>query len=926
MPATLPPPGAEDALYLVDLSGYVFRAYHAIAPLTNSKGEPTNATLGTTNMLQKIVDVRKPAYFAVAMDSRTRTFRKDVDPRYKANRPAAPVDLQQQMQRCEEIVRGYAIPVFQEDGLEADDLIACVVQRALAEGLRVVLASADKDLMQLVQDDDERVVLWDTMRDRVYGPEEVHAKFGVAPSKLRDLLALTGDTSDNVPGVRSVGPKTAADLLNQYGTLDGIYANLESIKRIKLKEALETHRDDAFISQRLVTLRADCNIDWDRDRLAYGGADVEALKVLFTDLEFNRLLHNLDRGGPPLEVAGGSPPPASKRPSKKPEPKEHAPLPEVTVQVVGTEADLVRLANEARARKQLAIAVFADKPEPTSQTPLAFSLAYEPGTAFYVPVGHRYLGVPDQLDFATVERVLSPLLHDASITTIAYDVKSTEVLFRREEQDSRQRPAGTLFDLHVAAYLVDESAPNTFDELLQRELGARAGALPPAPKKGLLPLDQLEVERAAELLGPDAARMLLLADRLREGLEAGGVAELARDVEFPLVHVLADLETEGVLVDTSTLGTLGARFSEEMALLEAKAKELAGRDFSLRSRDQLEAILFDELKLPSKKKTPKGGRSTDHAVLDELVELHELPGVILEYRELDKLKGTYVDALPRYVNPRTGRIHTRFWQTVAATGRLSSSDPNLQNIPIRSALGREIRKAFVAPPGAQIVSCDYSQIELRIMAHLADDAVLGRAFSEAVDVHEYTASLVFEVPREQVTREMRGRAKTINFGVLYGMGEMRLARSLGISRAEAGEFIGAYFERYAGVRRFLSRTVDEARRGEGVRTLLGRRRYLPNLASPNRMLRMEAERIAKNTPIQGTAADILKLAMLRLREPVTPSAKMVLTVHDELVFEVPLEERDRIESLVRDVMQSVIELRVPLVVDLGFGPTWAEAK
>ena len=419
--------------------------------------------------------------------------------------------------------------------------------------------------------------------------------------------------------------------------------------------------------------------------------------------------------------------------------------------------------------------------------------------------------------------------------------------------------------------------------------------------------------------------MLLLETRLRGALETGEVAELARTLEFPLVHVLADLETEGVLVDVSALGAIGARFGEELALLEAKAKELAGRDFALRSRDQLEAILFDELRLPSKKKTQKGARSTDAAVLEELAELHELPQVLLDYRELDKLKGTYVDALPRFVNPRTGRIHTRFWQTVAATGRLSSSDPNLQNIPIRSALGREIRKAFVAPDGARIVSCDYSQIELRIMAHLAGDAVLGRAFSEEVDVHEYTASLVFDVPREQVTRELRGRAKTINFGVLYGMGEQRLARTLGITRAQAGEFIGAYFERYAGVRRFMSRTLEEARRGEAVRTLSGRRRFLPNLSSSNRGLRMEAERIAKNTPIQGTAADILKLAMLKLREPVVPSAKMVLTVHDELVFEVKESEVDEAREKIARAMEQVVQLSVPLLVTSGAGASWDAA-
>ena len=918
--ASLPAPGATDVLYLVDLSGYVFRAYHAIAPLSNSKGEPTHATYGTTVMLQRIVDGRKPAFFAIAMDS-TRSFRKEIDARYKATRPPPPSDLRMQMERCEEIVRAYAVPVFQHDGYEADDLIACVVDRAVADGLQVVIASADKDLMQLVHDDDERVLLWDTMRDKVYGPAQVREKFGVPPSQLRDLLALMGDSSDNVPGVPSVGPKTAADLLGQHATLEGIYENLAQIKRVKLREALETHRADAFVSQDLVTLRHDCPIEWDREQLAYGGADREALRALFSELEFSRLLQNLDRGS---EVAGGTPPQGGRRKRTGSVAPAKPAIDPPSVQVIGTRDELAAFAAAARAAKSFAVAVLADSADPMSQQVIGLTLAHDASRAYYLPLGHRYLGAPTQLSEADVREHLAPLVADEALTTISYDVKSLEVWLWREDRDAR--PAGGLFDLHLAAYLLDAEARNELDALFERELGVRAGALPAPAKKGKpAPLDTLEVETVASALAPDASYMLLLAERLRTALVGGQLEKLADEIELPLVHVLADMEREGVLVDIGALGTIGARFGEEMAKLETRAKELAGHDFSLRSRDQLESILFDQLKLPSKKKTPKGGRSTDAAVLDELADLHELPSVILEYRELDKLKGTYVDALPRYVNPRTGRIHTRFLQTVAATGRLSSHDPNLQNIPIRSALGREIRKAFIAPAGTQIVSCDYSQIELRIMAHLADDPALLEAFRGGHDVHQYTASLVFEVPTGEVTAEMRRRAKTINFGVMYGMGEARLARQLGISRAEAADFIGAYFERYAGVRRFLARTVDEARRGEAVHTLLGRRRFLPNLHSPNRGLRMEAERVAKNTPIQGTAADILKLAMLALRTPVVPSAKMVLTVHDELVFEIKDAEVEEARAKITAVMEGVATLRVPLDVSSGAGHNWDAA-
>jgi DNA polymerase-1 len=911
MPATLPAPGAPGVLYLVDLSGYVFRAYHAIAPLSSSKGEPTHAVLGTVNMLQKVVNERKPAMLAVAMDSRTRSFRKDLDERYKANRPAPPPDLKQQMARCEEVVRAFNIPVFQEDGLEADDLIAGVVARAEKEGVRVVVVSADKDLMQLVHDGDDQVVLWDTMHNRVYGPEEVRAKLGVPPSQVRDYLALCGDSSDNVPGVPSVGPKTAADLLAQFGSLDGIYAGLAQVKRQKLRETLEAHVQDARISQRLVTLRTDMHVPWDAAHLAYGGADVEELRRLFVELEFGRLLERL-----PAPAAGAGP----AKPSAPAAPAAPAKIARAHV-LVEAASQIAELAQAAQRAGRLALEAVGSAADPNQSAILGLALAAEEGRGCYVPVGHRYLGAPAQVPWADVKDALSAVLSDARVRKVGADLKTTEVLLARH---------GVLlgeptFDVRIAGYLLDPEAPGALEDLAQRELEV----VLPADKRAKKPeeLEMLEVERAAELLGPRADAALSVASRLAPRLEAEGLAKLIDEVEAPLARVLAQMELAGVLVDTAQLGEIGKKAEGELRELERQAHQAAGHEFALRSRDQLEKILFDELALPVLKRTPKGGRSTDADVLEELALEHPLAKIVLQHREIDKLKGTYLDALPRYVNKATGRIHTRFMQTVAATGRLSSVDPNLQNIPIRTELGRTVRKAFVAPPGCSLVCADYSQIELRVLAHLSRDAVLLETYQKGEDVHARTASLVFDVPLGEVTSDMRRKAKTINFGVIYGMGDAALARQLDIPRAEAARFIEAYFRRYEGVARFMQSTVEGARRGEAVRTILGRRRFLPNLHSANRGLRMEAERIAKNTPIQGTAADILKVAMVTLgNAPVVPGARMVLTVHDELVFEAPDAAVEETKARVKAAMEGAMALDVPLVVDVGAGKSWADAK
>jgi DNA polymerase-1 len=860
-------------------------------------------------MLQKVVGERKPHMLGFAMDSRSRTFRHAVDARYKATRPAPPPDLSQQMNRVEQIMRAYDAPCFQKDGYEADDLIAAVSVRALGEGWRVVIVSADKDLMQLVRDDDDRIVLWDSMREKVYGPNEVREKLGVLPSRVRDYLALTGDTSDNVPGVPGVGPKTASDLLSQFGSLDAIYAGLDRIEKPKLRESLRANEADARISQKLVTLDASMPIEWDKERLIWGGAHVDELRRLYSELEFNRQLDQLDIVAEAArEVAI-----AKAGPSLR------------TYDCVLDVQALERLVEEARVTGVVGVALETTGGDAMRSEIVGLSLATRPGEGHYIPMRHRYLGCPPQLDWARVRSVVAPLMADAKVTKVGHDVKEMAVSLSRAGAPLD----GAAFDTHLAAYLIDPESPNGMKELARRELGVGVVRFEETVGKARGPqltFEGLEIERAAEFAAAGAELALALRARFEPRLAAEGLDHLMRDVEMPLARVLADIEMHGVLVDVAVLEKLGREVERSLQNIEADCKRIAARDFVLRSRDQLEKLLFDDLKLPVVKRTPKGGRSTDADVLEALADKHALPARVLEFRELDKLKGTYIDALPRCVNPATGRIHTRFDQAVAATGRLASSDPNLQNIPIRTELGRAIRGAFVAPPGHSILSADYSQIELRVLAHLSQDPELIDAFASGEDVHLRTAALIFDKPRDQVTADQRRAAKTINFGVIYGMGDSALAKQIGTSREEAAHFIQAYFARYAGVARFMDRTVDAARKGEAVRTLLGRRRFLPNLHSANRALRLEAERVARNTPIQGTAADILKLAMIALgHRGAAGGARMVLTVHDELVFEV---EETRIEEAARSIresMEKAIELAVPLVVDVGWGKNWAEA-
>jgi DNA polymerase-1 len=903
MPTSLPPPGDDRTLYVIDLSGYVFRAYHGVGPLSSSKGEPTNATFGVTNMLNSLVRNQRPTYLAVAMDSPSPTFRHLMYPAYKANRPPPPPDLAQQMARCREVAEAYAIPVFQHDGVEADDLIATCVRLAKQHNLKVVVASGDKDLLQLVDDD---VICWDAMRARVYGADEVKEKWGVAPDRVADLLALMGDSSDNIPGVAHVGEKTAAKLLAEHGSLDGIYKSLDKIKG-KVKENLQLHESDARLSRELVALKDDVPMRFDLPSLRYGGYDKQRLKALLLDLEFQRLADAVDAAGPAPVTAA-------------------EPQPDIVHEAVLTEAALDAAIAACRAKGWFAVDTETTSLNTTEALLVGVSLSWKPLHGVYIPIEHRVIGDPAQLPRALVLDRLRPLFADPAVRKCGQNIKYDDVILRR----AGVPVVGYDYDTMLASYLLDpERHTHKLDEIAKTELNYEMipyEAVTKVAKGPQLTFDQVDIARATRYAAEDAEVVARLVDRLRPRVESEGLWPLLRDVELPLAHILGAMEEAGVLLDTAKLKALSNTVGKDIARLEKEAQDLVGKPFNPNSPRQLETILFDDLKLPVVKRT-KTSRSTDAEVLEELSDKHPLPAKILEVRSLVKLQGTYLEALPLLVG-RDGRIHTSYHQAVAATGRISSSDPNLQNIPIRTAVGREIRAAFVAPPGHEILSADYSQIELRVLAHLSHDPILVDAFQRGEDVHARTAMEVFKVPRDQITRDMRARAKTVNFAVIYGQGEGSLSKQLGIPREEAGKFITHYFETFATLRKYMDSVVEKARAGEGVRTLLGRRRFLPDLHSSNRALRLAAERMATNTPIQGTSADIIKLAMIavdrRLRE-MRARARMLLTVHDELVFEVPTEEREAVGAAVRETMQGVMTLDVPLVVECGWGPDWGAA-
>jgi DNA polymerase-1 len=916
MSSTLPPPGSPNVLYLIDLAGYVFRAYHAIAPLTNANGESTHATLGTTNMLVKLIADRKPRLLAVAMDSKGPSFRKAIDPNYKANRPPPPPDLSVQMERCRSIVAALGIPLFQQDGIEADDFIATVVRVARAQGIQVVIVSSDKDLMQLVSEDS--VWQWDSMRNKVFGPAEVEEKFGVRPDQVRDYLALVGDSSDNVPGVPGIGPKTATELLRAHQTLAAIYANLDAVTKPRWRELLRDNHASATMSERLVTLKDDLPVDVDPSTLGWHGladpsVDRAGLRAIFQELGFQRLLDTLPKDDAATTARG-----AANAASAEVTTGAATPAGNDHLQIVTTTAALEQLCVTLASAGAVTLATLTDDAGPMRAILHGMLLQTSGGPCHFLPTA------------LLRSSAATPFLRwlNSSHPKVGHDLKTSEVHLRHHLGVAFLGLGGVCMDTLLASYLLEPEASHDFEAIAARLLDGETVPADPTPASiGTLVVDLQAADEQALLHRMSA--LTRMSPRLRDRLSAAASpssspAVVLDTLELPLSRILAEMEVCGVLVDAKQLHALSVELEQRIDSLQTQARTMARADLNLSSPKQLEVVLFDELGLKVSRKT-KTGRSTDAEALEAIRDAHPLPALVLEYRGLTKLKGTYIDALPRLIHPETGRIHTRWQQAVAATGRISSQDPNLQNIPIRTDLGRLIRSAFIAPPGQVFLSADYSQIELRVLAHLSRDPSLLEAFRHNRDVHRMTAAALFHVAEDGVTADMRRQAKTVNFGVIYGMGEVALSKQLHIERKEAKRFIESYFERYAGVASFMEETLALARQQGHVSTLLGRIRPLPDLASSDPMRRSYAERIAQNTPIQGTAADILKLAMVRLRDPVVPGARMILTVHDELAFEVPEEQAEEAATRVKREMSAAFPLDVPLDVDARWGLNWGAA-
>ena len=885
-------------LYLIDGSAYIYRAYHAVRGLSNSSGLPTNATFGFTRMLIKLMSDRHPSHVAMFFDAKGPTFRHERYAAYKANRPPMPDDLVQQLPWIRKVTEAFNIPVFEKTGYEADDLIGTLARQGEANGFRVVMVTGDKDFMQLVTG---RCTIWDPMKDREIDAAAIAADFQLQPAQMIDVMGLSGDTADNVPGVPGIGQKTAVKLIQTYGSLDGVYDSIDTIGAKKQKENLIANKDQAFLSRDLVTIDCRAPIDFDVQDLAARAADDDALTRLFAELEFRQLQQAYARHNTEAD-------------------RHYAAIQEI--------AELDELVRRLAAAERFAVDTETTSQDPMLARLVGLSFAVTPGEAWYIPVGHNYLGAPEQIPLKTVLARLQPVLTDPAIEKIGQNIKYDWMVLRRHGADL----AGVAFDTMVASYLLNPGKrAHGLDQIALDYLGHKniSYASVAGQGKNAVTFDQVILEKAVPYAAEDADITLRAHDVFVPLLEAGGLTDLMKKVEMPLVPVLLEMEMTGICVDRERLHELSKSFAGQLDALEHQIHALAGETFNINSSQQLGRILFEKLDLPVQKKTKKKtGYSTDVEVLTTLARNHELPALVLRHRTLAKLKSTYADALLELIHPETGRIHTSFNQTVAATGRLSSSDPNLQNIPIRTEEGREIRKAFIPREGWRLLSADYSQIELRILAHCSEDAILIEAFRQDEDIHTRTASEVFEMMPQLITDELRRQAKAINFGIIYGMSAFGLSRELEISNKMAQTYIDHYFSRYRGVKAFIDKTIAAARETRRTSTLLGRIRQLPDIASPNRNVRQFAERTAVNTPIQGSAADLIKLAMINvdraLHEEGLQTA-MLLSVHDEIIFEVPPEEGSRAESLVRREMENVWDLAVPLKVNIAWGRNWAEA-
>lgn len=881
-------------IFLIDGQSYIYRAFYAVRELKTSTGFPTNAIFGFVNMLQRIRSEYRPSHLAVVFDAPGKNFRHGLFQDYKAHRLAMPESLRPQIPRIKEIVRAYRIPVLEREGYEADDIIATLATRWEKRGAEVVIVSGDKDLMQLVS---ERVTMLDTMKGERIGVEEVRAKFGVEPARVVEVQALMGDATDGIPGIPSIGEKTAIKLISEWHDLENLLRHAAQIPG-KLGEKIRAHADLARLSKKLATLQRDVPISVDLADLAVREPDRERLVTLFTELEFRRFLTELEAEQGPAGPVDG-------------------------YDTVRTQEQLERVLQAVKAARTFCLDTETTALDPLQAELVGVSLAVQEGHAWYIPVGHCSSDASPQLPRDTVLAALRTLLEDRSLSLVGQNTKYDVMVLAQYGL----WPHNLTGDTMLASYLLNPTNRHNLSDLAWEHLQYRMLTYETVTQGGKKNFAEVSVAEATRYSGEDADITLRLAHRLFPRVRQEGMEQLFTEVEVPLVLVLARMELAGIRVDRKLLATLSEEFGRQRKVLEAEIYALAGEEFNLSSPQQLQTILFDKLGLPRGKKT-KTGSSTDSSVLEALADRFPLPAKILAYRAFAKLQNTYVDALPKLIHPRTGRIHTSFNQTVTATGRLSSSNPNLQNIPVRSEEGRRIRMAFIPERGHVLLSADYSQIELRLLAHLSQDPVLIESFQKEQDVHARTAAELFGVPLEAVSADQRRQAKTINFGIIYGMGAQRLARSLGIPLKTAQTYIAEYFARYRGIKEYMDDVVAEAKKRGYVTTLLGRRRYVPDLQSQNAQLASAAERVAINTPIQGTAADLMKMAMVAIDRRLTDEklrTRMLLQVHDELVFEVPEDEVERVKRMVREVMERVMTLRVPLVVELGVGTNWAEA-
>ncbi len=886
----------KSCLFLIDASSYIYRAFFALPHLSNSRGLPTNAVYGFTQMLLKVIKDHQPTHLAVIFDSKAPSFRQKIYQDYKANRPAMPEELQPQIPLIKRIVEGFKLKVVEKEGYEADDIIGTISQDAAAKAMETVIVTGDKDMMQLVSD---RVTLLDTMKDRITGPEQVRERFRVEPGQVIEVLGLAGDSSDNIPGVPGIGEKIAAGLIQEFRSIDYLLESLDKVGKANLREKLVSFADQARLSKDLVTIDCDVPLEYDLEEFRLLEPDEEKLQSIFKELEFTKLIRAFT---------------SRRRLSAK------------DYHLILKEEELKQLVDDLQEAKRFALDLETTAKDPMRAELVGLSFSFRDYQAFYLPVAHDYPEAPRQLDRDYVLKLLQPVLESKEIEKYGQNIKYDYIVLNHYGI----KLAGVSSDTMVASYLLNPSRrSHNLEQISQEWLDHKLISFADVTGSGKSSkcFAEVELEQAKTYSCEDADVTFLLTQRLLPRLREEGLGDLFQKVEIPLIGVLAEMELNGVKIDQEALQKMSREFGLQLEVLLDKIYQLAGVKFNVGSPRQLREVLFERLGLPPGKKT-KTGYSTDVDVLTKLAQDHELPAKVLEYRNLAKLKNTYIDTLPNLVNPKTRRIHTSFNQTVTATGRLSSSDPNLQNIPVRTEAGRKVRRAFIPEQGGRLLSADYSQVELRILAHLSGDETLIQAFREDEDIHRRTASEVFGCSPEMVTGEMRRQAKVINFGIIYGMSAYGLAKELSVSSQQAQQYIDSYFSQYQGVKSYIEQTLKDAKQMGYVTTLLGRRRWLPDIRSENATARQFAERTAVNTPIQGTAADLIKIAMINIGKCLTRQkleTKMIIQVHDELVFEVPEEELRQVKELIREKMEGAVELKVPLKVDIGWGENWEEA-